>query len=413
MAKPDGIPDGPFTYRGVRIYPPANGRKWRAALNVGGQQRQATATTMEAILLKADDLARDAHLTDPAMLLRELATIYLDDLASDVAAGVKSRRYLARQQRVLEGWVLPTKRDGRFWPGIGETEARHWIKKQNDTLLTAVAATGAKPDSITTIRAVMRSLVTAAWDNSVLPITANPMRGVKYTAPIREGYGEAEISRDTLPTTDDLDALIKGFDVVDEPRWGMAFDLKRKSGLRYGELIGLRPMDCAFGERRIIRVTRAIDEGDRRDDFDVRSPKNGRRREASFPKSIEAPLADLCEVVSLTQGPAGLLFPGTTPESFASYRYVARRFAKAGEAAGWPVVRSAADKAGHGQYPTLAWSPQDLRHYYACWMLFDIGADPAVVSNLLGHFNVSFTIRRYLGVRGDPGKQATDLTDDY
>jgi integrase len=34
---------------------------------------------------------------------------------------------------------------------------------------------------------------------------------------------------------------------------------------------------------------------------------------------------------------------------------------------------------------TAKWTPQDLRPFAACWMLFDLGLDPAVVATMLGH----------------------------
>jgi hypothetical protein len=35
-------------------------------------------------------------------------------------------------------------------------------------------------------------------------------------------------------------------------------------------------------------------------------------------------------------------------------------------------------------------------------MLFDLVLDPAVVADKLGHADTTFTIRRYIGIRGNP-----------
>ena len=59
------------------------------------------------------------------------------------------------------------------------------------------------------------------------------------------------------------------------------------------------------------------------------------------------------------------------------------------------------------------WSPHDLRHVAACWMLFDLGLDPAVVADKLGHADPTFTIKRYIGVRGDPDTAAIAVTDGW
>lgn len=46
-------------------------------------------------------------------------------------------------------------------------------------------------------------------------------------------------------------------------------------------------------------------------------------------------------------------------------------------------------------------------------MLFDAKIDPAVVSVMLGHANVAFTLSRYVGVRGDARAHVTPLTDQW
>jgi hypothetical protein len=46
-------------------------------------------------------------------------------------------------------------------------------------------------------------------------------------------------------------------------------------------------------------------------------------------------------------------------------------------------------------------------------MLFDLGLDPAVVADKLGHADPNFTIRRYIGVRGNPDTAAMAVTDGW
>ena len=57
------------------------------------------------------------------------------------------------------------------------------------------------------------------------------------------------------------------------------------------------------------------------------------------------------------------------------------------------------------------WSPHDLRHIAACWMLFAVGLDPAIVADKLGHADPAFTIKRYIGVRDDADATATRLRE--
>ena len=46
-------------------------------------------------------------------------------------------------------------------------------------------------------------------------------------------------------------------------------------------------------------------------------------------------------------------------------------------------------------------------------MLFDLGLDPAVVADKLGHADPAFTMKRYVGVRGDPDTAAMGITDEW
>jgi integrase len=59
------------------------------------------------------------------------------------------------------------------------------------------------------------------------------------------------------------------------------------------------------------------------------------------------------------------------------------------------------------------WRPHDLRHVAACWMLFDLGLDPAIVADKLGHADPSFTMKRYVAVRSDADITAMDATDAW
>lgn len=95
----------------------------------------------------------------------------------------------------------------------------------------------------------------------------------------------------------------------------------------------------------------------------------------------------------------------------------ARRRITAADAAGWtmtrPLQKSATKGGGWRLTGAALWTPHDLRHVAACWMLFDLGLDPAVVAAKLGHADPSFTVKRYVGVRGDPDSAAMSVTDSW
>ena len=43
----------------------------------------------------------------------------------------------------------------------------------------------------------------------------------------------------------------------------------------------------------------------------------------------------------------------------------------------------------------------------------NVGLDPAIVADKLGHADPAFTIKRYIGIRGDADATATRLTDAW
>jgi len=176
--------------------------------------------------------------------------------------------------------------------------------------------------------------------------------------------------------------------------------LKHRSGARWGELIALRPVDLDFEPQRVVRIHRAVEQSAR--GMSIKTTKNRQQRVSTFPASLVADLRQRARDVDRAAGPQGLLFPGTN-RGFANRRIFQRTWIRGAQTAGWPM-----------RSPTSAvWHPHDLRHVAACWLLFDVGLDPAVVSALLGHANAAFTLSRYVGVRGDLISRVTTATDAW
>lgn len=55
--------------------------------------------------------------------------------------------------------------------------------------------------------------------------------------------------------------------------------------------------------------------------------------------------------------------------------------------------------------------PHDLRHVAACWLLLEVGLDPAVVSTQLRHANAAFTLSCYVGIPGNLSATVTVTTE--
>jgi integrase len=151
----------------------------------------------------------------------------------------------------------------------------------------------------------------------------------------------------------------------------------------------------------------------------LKAPKNGKVRTTIFPKSLIDDLTELVDETTSRDGAEGLLFPS------ASGRIIRRSnfqqiWIGAAEAAGWAMTTPLRRTNGYGQTNkgwrwtgAAQWSPHDLRHVAACWMVFDLGLDPAVVADKLGHADPNFTIRRYIGIRGNPDTAAMPITDQW
>ncbi|QYG94371.1 tyrosine-type recombinase/integrase (plasmid) [Iamia sp. SCSIO 61187] len=299
--------------------------------------------------------------------------------------GSRSTRYAERQEYLLRCWVRPV---------LDDHPLRAWTPADSDQVLDQARASLA-PATVQNLGAAMRALVTFAFKNRWLPREADPMWKVQYT-PKPEHQGEATgfIPRDDLPTDEQCAALFAALAEQGHPDWALAMRLKHRSGLRWGELIALRPCDLTFSPKRSIAVVRAVEQS--RKGFAIKTTKNRQRRQTIFPASLCDDLAAWC-----AERPSdALLFIGTDG-GFANRRTVQRFWARAAKAAGWPM-----------QGPMSAiWHPHDMRHVAACWMLYDVGLEAPAVSAMLGHANTAFTLSRYVSVRGDLAATATAATE--
>lgn len=303
----------------------------------------------------------------------------------------RSLRYQERQDSILRTWVLPH---------LGHLSVAAWTPAHSESVINAARAKLA-PATVQNIGSCLRSLVTFAHKSCWLSREVDPMWRVSYSIkPEHQGEAPGFIPRDELPNDEQCAALFAAFVELGAPEWALAMRLASRSGVRWGELIALRPCDIDFEPHRVVRVSRSVEQS--RQGLAFKAPKNAQRRTTIFPASLAPTLRTHVEVVAAKAGPEALLFPdrtGRPPER----RQFQRLWHRAARAATWPM-RSA----------TLAlWHPHDLRHLAACWMLFDVRMDPAVVARMLGHATVAFTLSRYVGVRSGAEAAANRLTDGW
>ena len=286
-------------------------------------------------------------------------------------------------------------------PQLGDLPVARWTPADSERLLNSARRTRAAA-TVQNIGSCLRSLVTFAHKSRWLPRDVDPMWHVAYAAGAEhQGQAVGFIPRDTLPSDEQCRALFDAFVELGLPTWALAMRLAHRSGVRWGELIALRPVDIDFVPHRIVRVHRAVEQAATGGRV-FKTPKNAQQRTTIFPASLAEDLAARVHHVRRERGDEALLFPddtGQPPER----RQFLRLWHRAARRARWPMRTN----------KNALWHPHDLRHVAACWMLVDVGIDPAVAARMLGHANAAFTLSRYVGVRTGADAATNTLTDRW
>jgi integrase len=400
---------------GTRIYEPSSSKaRYRVVANdpVSGDRIFYTFRSEEHARAKAREVEQfislQASLRDAdrsARSVDRLADRYIDEHLSTLSV-----RFREKQTWLLKRWVRPH---------LGKRIVTAWTPAESAELIAAVRRSGASDSTVQDVGAVLRALVTHArrlrWLTSQ---SEDPMWMVRYskTAAV-QGNTALYVPRSSLPTDEECAELFATLEELDQPRWALGMRLAHRSGVRWGELIALQADDVDL-DARVVHVRRAVEQAASGPPT-MKTPKNGRVRTTIFPKSLVEALSDLVEESRTERGPTALLFPSASGR-------IARRatfqttWIRAASAAGWPMTKPLTRSAGYGvrnkgwRWTGAAkWTPHDLRHVAACWMLFDLKLDPAIVADKLGHADPAFTIKRYVGVRGDADVAAKAATENW
>lgn len=402
---------------GTRIYAPSpREERYRVVASdpVSGERIFVKCRTEEQARAKARELeqfiAQSAPIRDPHEIgprtVERLAARYTDDHLSGL-----SMRFREKQTYLLRRWVLPR---------IGHTKVTAWTPADSSAVIASVRRAGSSDALVQDVGAVMRALVTHARRLRWLTAQSeDPMWMVRYAKKSAvQGASAVYVPRSALPTDEDCNALFNAMEDLGHHRWAVAMRLVHRTGLRWGELAALQAHDIEFEPARIVHVRRAVEQPTR-GPASLKTPKNGKTRTTIFPKSLTGDLRELVDETVESDGPEGLLFRS------ASGRIIRRSnfqqvWIRTADRAGWPMATPLRRSAGYGEAHkgwrwtgAAKWSPHDLRHVAACWMLFDLRLDPAVVADKLGHADPNFTIKRYIGVRGDADAAAMAVTNDW
>jgi integrase len=324
-------------------------------------------------------LARGQSVSDARRTVAELAEDYLDGLAD------RAQRYRDRQNGICEKWIVPA---------IGTVTLQEWTPRDSLRVLNLARKAELSEARISDIGVTMRGLV--SWGRRVrwlTPALGDPMDGVRYSRTRKRTNPAVFVDRATLPSTKQVDSIIEAFYAAGDQQWGVAVALVARTGLRWGEVIALRPRDIDLNDR-LVHVTRSIEQGDDYC-FSVKSTKNQECRDVPIPASVVARISGYVRLVVRQEGGDAYLFPSMTSTPFPERTWWARRWAKMAKAAGWKV------EPRTGKPGVAHWSIHDLRHFYAAWAIYDARLPVEDVSVFLGHANPAFTYRVYVSPRSD------------
>lgn len=151
------------------------------------------------------------------------------------------------------------------------------------------------------------------------------------------------------------------------------------TGLRWGEVIGLRVKDLNLARQRLHVSRNAVEVGR---EIHVGSPKTHERRSVPFPGFLVEPLRE----ASRDKLPEALLFPGPNGTH-------QRRTRTDSGSTGW--FAGAVRRAG---IPRI--TPHELRHTAAS-LAISSGANVKVVQHMLGHKSAAMTLDTYSGLFPD------------
>ncbi|MGW8357357.1 tyrosine-type recombinase/integrase [Streptomyces wedmorensis] len=350
-----------------------SGKRWQARYDDpdGGERTSLhrTKTEAEAEIIKQESAKQTGSWIDP-----KAGRISVRDFALNTwlpAQGVINRTR-DEYHATLNRYLFPEWGD-RPMQSIKPSEAAAWQR----LLSSKYELSGASPNRIA---GIVRSVFTLAVIDRVIPIS--PFKGVKAPA--------MEYALVDPPDVAEVGKLIAN---AYSDRWAVMIEVAASTGLRSGELRGLRIGDVDF-LRRTIRVEFQIvvEKGKAPYLDDVKT--NAGRRVVPITKRTADLLSAYVQKYPPRQvgGITGLIF--TTPEGgpirSSTMSYALRS-----------ICRQAGVRDRH-------W--HELRHHYAS-VLIAGRENPKVVQKRLGHKDVVTTLRTYSHLFSDADEKTRDVLE--
>ena len=281
----------------------------------------------------------------------------------------------------MRDWILPE---------LGSIEARQ-VRARHVRLMLDRASAQMSPSSVTQLRSVLSSMMTAALEAEL--IDANPVAGVRRPKVARPDLA--------VPTADSLSKVMVA---ASDSTWAVPIVLACTTGLRRGEVLGLRWQDVNLdtGRLRVLKALQSVRDGNRTAELRLVDPKTDRsRRTVALPKNT----VDRLRLAKREQAERRLQ-AGT---AWHDHDLVC----DSGD--GSPFHPDAFGKATKRLMKLAGLDPKtrlhDCRHAVATIML-EQGVHPAVASAVLGHSSVAFTMDTYQHVVDQMTDQAASALDD-
>jgi integrase len=284
-------------------------------------------------------------------------------------------------------------------PTIGHRLARDVTATDIGAILNSLAVTGMSQSMIDKVLKFMRAIAREAVAAGIWNSAENPMTGMQSPKVDERGSGLHTVTKADVPTVKEVAALRKEM-AGKGAKYAVMCDIAAHCGLRFGELLALRPSDIDIKQRSlyVARQIREIPKG-----FEIAPPKTGAgRRHVVIPKVIvkdlEAFLAGKPKDELLFVSSKGTYIRRANWSAFlGGKKYKDKKYK---------------DKQTTGVYQAANW-PQhltwhSLRHFAATsWI--QAGVSIVDVSEMMGHADPSITMRIYVGGDKEAYKRAKSI----
>jgi len=347
----------------------ADGR-WQGRVMVDGERRSVYATSQQECVAKLKDLQQAVGKGLPAVDGRATVARYLDAWLGSVASRVRPRTM--RHYVYMAGLISAQ---------VGRVKLAKLSPQDVAGMLARMQASGLSPQTCSLARATLRTALADAErdgmvSRNVAGLASAPR--VPHQQPRILAPEQAQAVIDALP-----DAGLRRMAT-----------LAVNTGLRQGELLGLRWQDVADGE---LHVTQALQRlGGQYQLVEVKS-RTSRRTVPLTDDAVEA-------LAQERQGQleARLAAGGRWREPIPGLAFTT---ATGAPRSGSAITHQFADALSAAGLPAMHW--HHLRHAFAGLMLAS-GSDLSTVSSLLGHTSVNLTASTYAGVMPSLKRQAAD-----